>query len=164
MRPGGGFIAGLTGAAQTGSGQTYLFRTFAGNGAGFSVQGGVHYGPLAGAKQGYIDGLSDCPTFMTGVSLFDVAAGYADEDKFVYAGPNGGLNVGQRQVLGIRRTGWSADTGTAKRPTNATYPGGSASPSYDSSQMGALMDAVRDQSETLKALKDDLIAHGLIGS
>lgn len=67
------------------------------------------------------------------------------------------------QVVSARQTGWTADTGTDKRTANTTYSA-TASAAYDQTEIQALMDAVKDQSQTMKALKDDLIAHGLIGS
>lgn len=67
------------------------------------------------------------------------------------------------QVVSARKTGWAADTGTAKRTANATYSG-TAEAAYTQATIQALMNAVRDQSQALKALKDDLISHGLIGT
>jgi len=78
-------------------------------------------------------------------------------------GINGALSVAGTQVLGVRRTGWAADTGTAKRTANATYSG-TAEAAYTQATIQTLMNAVRDLSQTVKALKDDLIAHGLIGT
>lgn len=69
-------------------------------------------------------------------------------------------------VVKARKTGWAVDTGTAKRTANATYSG-TAGASYVQATMQALMDAVRDLSQTVKALKDDLhstAGHGLIGT
>jgi hypothetical protein len=71
--------------------------------------------------------------------------------------------VNDTQVVGVRKTGWAADTGTAKRTANATYSG-TAEGSYTQATIQALMDKVRDLSQTVKALKDDLTTHGLIGS
>lgn len=67
------------------------------------------------------------------------------------------------QVVSARKTGWAADTGTAKRTANATYSG-TAEAAYTQATIQTLMNVVRDQSQALKALKDDLISHGLIGS
>lgn len=67
------------------------------------------------------------------------------------------------QVVGPRKTGWTADTGTAKRTANATYAG-TAEVAYTQATIQALMNEVRDFSQTVKALKDDLISHGLLGS
>ena len=70
------------------------------------------------------------------------------------------------QVVGARKTGWSTDTGTAKRTANATYAG-TAEAAYTQATIQALMNAVQDLSQTVKALKDDLHAaagHGLIGA
>lgn len=70
-------------------------------------------------------------------------------------------------VVGPRKTGWDNDTGTAKRTANATYSG-TAGATYDQTVMQTLMDAVRDYTQTMKALKDDIHAttgnHGLIGN
>ena len=79
---------------------------------------------------------------------------------------SGVFKVGANQVVKARITGWSVDTGTAKRTANATYAG-TAEATYTQATIQTLMDAVRDQSQALKALKDDLHAtagHGLIGT
>lgn len=57
------------------------------------------------------------------------------------------LRVGSNQVVGARRTGWTAATGTATRTTFAT---GSVT--------------LPQLAERVKALLDDLIAHGLVGT
>jgi hypothetical protein len=70
------------------------------------------------------------------------------------------------KVVGARETGWSVDTGTAKRTANATYSG-TAEAAYTQATIQALMNAVRDATQTIKALKDDLhetAGHGLIGA
>lgn len=54
-------------------------------------------------------------------------------------------------------TGWTADTGTAKKTANATYSG-TAEAAYTQATIQTLMNTVRDQSQTMKALKDALIA------
>jgi hypothetical protein len=59
----------------------------------------------------------------------------------------GTVSIGGAQVLGARRTGWAAATGTAAR---ATFDTASAT--------------TTQLAERLKALIDDLSAHGLIGS
>jgi hypothetical protein len=76
----------------------------------------------------------------------------------------GGYYVNALQVVSDRKTGWAVDTGTAKRTANATYSG-TAEASYTQATIQALMDAVRDCTQTVKALKDDLhstAGHGLI--
>jgi hypothetical protein len=65
--------------------------------------------------------------------------------------------------VGAKITGWGADTGTAKRTTNATYSG-TAEGAYTQATIQALMDSHRDLSQTVKALKDDLITQGSIGT
>lgn len=70
------------------------------------------------------------------------------------------------QLVGARKTGWAVDTGTAKRTANATYTG-TASVGYVQAELQAAMDALRDATQTIKALKDDLhgtAGHGLIGT
>ena len=73
------------------------------------------------------------------------------------------LSLGGTQVVGTRRTGWAADTGTAKRTANVTYTA-TAGAVYTQEQVQSLMDAVRDLSQTVKAMKDDMIAHGMFGA
>lgn len=76
------------------------------------------------------------------------------------------LKISGTQVVGVRKTGWAVDTGTAKRTANATYSG-TAEAIYTQATVQTLMDAVRDLSQTVKALKDDIHAtagHGLIGT
>lgn len=73
------------------------------------------------------------------------------------------IELNSSQVLGTRKTGWTADTGTAKRTANATYSG-TAEGAYTQATIQTLMDQVRDLSQIVKALKDDLISHGLIGT
>ncbi len=53
-----------------------------------------------------------------------------------------------------KKTGWSVDTGTAKRTANATYAG-TAEGIYTQATIQTLMDAVRDATQTIKAIKDD---------
>ena len=78
----------------------------------------------------------------------------------------GSFWVGADKVVQARKTGWAVDTGTAKRTANATYSG-TAEVAYTQATIQTLMDAVRDVSQTVKALKDDLHAtagHGLLGT
>lgn len=77
------------------------------------------------------------------------------------ANPN--LRVAGTKVVGSRDTGWTADTGTAKKTANATYSG-TAEVSYTQATIQTLMNAVRDATQTQKAMKDALISHGLIGA
>lgn len=73
---------------------------------------------------------------------------------------------GADRLLSTRKTGWAVDTGTAKRTANATYSG-TAEVGYTQATIQTLMNAVRDLSQTVKALKDDLhgtAGHGLIGT
>lgn len=84
------------------------------------------------------------------------------------------FKVGGISVLGSRKTGWAADTGTAKRTANATYAAGAAltfSAAYTQSELNAaaariaaIEAALQNLSQTQKALKDDFIQHGAIGA
>lgn len=74
-----------------------------------------------------------------------------------------GYKVQGTQVVGARKTGWVADSGTAKRSANTTYSG-TAEASYTQGTIQTLMNVVRDISQTVKAIKDDHISHGLIGA
>lgn len=90
--------------------------------------------------------------------------------KFAFSVGNdandGNYSIQGNKVLGTRKTGWTIDTGTDKRTANATYSG-TASAGYVQAELQAAMDALRDATQTIKALKDDLHAtagHGLIGT
>ena len=72
------------------------------------------------------------------------------------------LKIAGTQIVGPRSTGWTADTGTAKKTANATYSG-TAEVGYTQATIQTLMDAVRDATQTQKSIKDALISHGLIG-
>jgi hypothetical protein len=121
-----------------------------------------------------------------GVRLWAFGAGYVGEQPITLAATavrvevgsaaiatinSGGLDlssgktveVNSVQVVTARQTGWSADTGTDKRTANATYSG-TAEATYTQATIQTLMDAVRDQSRTMKSLKADLTTHGLIGA
>jgi hypothetical protein len=73
------------------------------------------------------------------------------------------LQVAGTKVLGARLTGWTVDAGTAKRSASTTFSQ-TAPASYAQASMQAVNDAVRDATQAIKALKDDLITHGLIGA
>lgn len=82
--------------------------------------------------------------------------------------------VGTTKVVGARVTGWTADTGTAKRTANASYVTGSTltvGVAYSQAEVTAIITrlalveaALQDSMQAQKAMKDDLIAHGLIGT
>lgn len=98
-----------------------------------------------------------------GVRIGVPTSGFLGAGKLNCAGE---YYVNGLQVVRARFTGWSVDTGTAKRTANATYSG-TAEAGYTQATIQTLMDAVRDLSQTVKALKDDLHAtagHGLIGT
>ena len=97
--------------------------------------------------------------FDVGEVLTPWRSGYFNAEVHAF----GGFHVAAKKVVGSRRTGWAGDTGTAKRSANRTYAA-TAGATYNQAEMQALMDAVRDATQTQKAIKDDLIAHGLIGT
>lgn len=86
----------------------------------------------------------------------------------------GVLKVVGTQVVGPRSTGWTADTGSAKKTATAAYVVGSAltaSAAYVQAEATAVITrqglveaALRDATQEIKAIKDALIAHGLIGT
>jgi hypothetical protein len=65
--------------------------------------------------------------------------------------------------LSPTKTGWTADSGTAKRTANTTYSA-TASGAYVQAELQAAMDALKDATQTIKAMKDDLIAYGIYSS
>jgi len=77
------------------------------------------------------------------------------------ASPN--IRIAGTKVLGARDTGWAADTGTASKASHATYSG-TASAGYVQAEMQAVMDAVRDVTQSMKAMKDMGINHGYMGT
>lgn len=92
------------------------------------------------------------------VTQFGVGAAFVRSQNEYRVGSSPGT-----KVLGARVTGWAPDTGTAKRTANATYSG-TASATYSQAEMTAVMNALRDATQTIMALKADMIAHGLIGT
>jgi hypothetical protein len=84
------------------------------------------------------------------------------------------LKVNTVQIIGARNTGWTADTGTAKKTANATYGAGTtltysagyvqAEQTAMATRMAAVEAALQSLSQTQKSIKDALIAHGLIGT
>lgn len=98
-----------------------------------------------------------------GVRIGVPTGGYLGAGLLNAAGP---FHINGGQVVRQRMTGWAVDTGSAKRTANATYSG-TASAGYVQAELQAVMDALRDATQTIKALKDDLHAtagHGLIGT
>jgi hypothetical protein len=67
-------------------------------------------------------------------------------------------------VVSSRQTGWGAPTGTATRTTYSTFAGQTISNPPTQLQVQNIDDHVKILSQRLKALIDDLISHGLIGS
>lgn len=99
-----------------------------------------------------------------------LVSGYADlmtdiSIKFL-GGSNACLKYGDAQVVGERRTGWTASTGVGARGSFPTYTAVQLGSAYNATvqqQLNAALDHIQVLSQQVKALKDDLLAHGLIG-
>jgi hypothetical protein len=84
------------------------------------------------------------------------------------------LTVNAVQVVGARDTGWTADTGTARKAANATYAAGTtltysaayvqAEQTAMATRMAAVEAALQNISQTQKSIKDLLLTHGLGGA
>jgi hypothetical protein len=73
--------------------------------------------------------------------------------------------INEYKVVGKRRVGWSGGmAGTAARNFTSTYGPGTASGTYTQAELQGVMDSLKEVSEKMKAVLEDLIAHGLIGS
>lgn len=78
-----------------------------------------------------------------------------------------GFNVGSSQVVGARQTGFGAPTGTADKATYATYASVTIGATYNAttqSQLQAISTHLQVLSRQIKALKDAMLNHGLIGT
>lgn len=131
-----------------------------------------------------VDGINSAVDARTASQIANVAAGTIaatdvqaalnelDTEKAALAGATftgpitipSPLTVGSSQVVSTRVTGWSADTGTASRAANATYTAPAISNPPTQAEVQAIANAVQAISQAVKALKDDLITHGLIGT
>lgn len=94
---------------------------------------------------------------INGLSSISIPAGYVVD---IVDDNNNSWHI---EAVGGIQTGWAADTGTAKKTANATYSG-TASATYSQSEMTGVMNALRDATQTIKALKDLLIARYEIGT
>lgn len=112
------------------------------------------------ASLGLIHDTTAAGGFRSVARLVGLGAGATSYGALNIRNPN---TQSDQDVVSYRRTGWTADTGVSYRGGSATYSA-TASASYDQTQTQALMDSVKTLSQTVKALKDDLIAHGLIGA
>ena len=77
---------------------------------------------------------------------------------------NGVYSKGSVQVVGARNTGWTADTGTATKTSSATYTAPTISNPPTQAEVQAIANALQAATRSIKALKDALISHGLIGT
>lgn len=82
---------------------------------------------------------------------FSTKQPYQEEQKVPYD-----INGAPAGTVGTD-TGWTADTGTASKAAHATYSG-TASAAYVQAELQGAMDALRDATQTIKALKDALMA------
>lgn len=71
-------------------------------------------------------------------------------------------SVGGTKVIGARRTGWTAATGTSLRGTFNSDQFPSFSATYQQSELNTLRDMVVIARQRLKAMEEDLRAHGII--
>jgi hypothetical protein len=76
----------------------------------------------------------------------------------------GVYKVATIQVVGARSTGWTADTGTAEKGAKATYTAPTISNPPTQTEVQNIANAVQGATRELKALKDALLTHGLIGT
>lgn len=81
-----------------------------------------------------------------------------------YEMTSGTIKIGGEQVLTSTRHGWTASTGTAQRSGFATYDAPDISASPTESEVQAIADALQHVTRELKALKDDLLTHGILGT
>jgi hypothetical protein len=71
-------------------------------------------------------------------------------------------SVGGTKVIGARRTGWTAATGNAFRGAFDANKLQSVGTTYSQTEVNAIMGIVLEARQRIKALEDDLRAHGLI--
>lgn len=86
-------------------------------------------------------------------------------DKFQVSGGinvTGAYKVSGNQVVGARRAGWTAATGSANRAAFDANKLQALSPTYNSSEVNNIMGMLAEARQRIKALEDDLRAHGLI--
>jgi hypothetical protein len=74
------------------------------------------------------------------------------------------LKVGTNAVIGARKTGWTAATGTATRTTFATHAAQTISAIPTQAEVQAIDDDLVKVSQRLMAIIEDLISHGTIGA
>lgn len=113
------------------------------------------------------------------VALFRIFAPFTNSRGNVYGEryqPNfeSQLSINGTKVLGPRVTGFTADTGTAEKTAHATYAAGTTltfSATYTQAELTALATrlaaveaALQSTTRGQKALKDALIAHGIVGT
>ena len=75
---------------------------------------------------------------------------------------SGTYYVDGTQVVSNQETGWTAGTGTANKAAFATYAGQNVSAGYVEAEAQATDDAVKANSQRIKAIEDALRTHGLI--
>jgi hypothetical protein len=119
------------------------------------VIGGIHAAGVNGTASVWSNSIG-CTTLSTPLS---VAADY---------------RVNNVQVIGPQSPGWTADTGTADRTAHATYAAGTtltfsagyvqAEHTAMATRLAAVEAALQASTRAQKALKDDLLVHGLFGA
>jgi parallel beta-helix repeat protein len=94
-------------------------------------------------------------------------SGGGNVDVFCSTAANARYTVNGTKVLGPRKTGWTASSGTGQRSGFTTYDAPTISASPTQSEVQALANALQDVSRTLHALITDLhstAGHGIIGT
>lgn len=89
-------------------------------------------------------------------------SGGAWVDSFVSIDVTTSYEVGGTKVVGARETGWTTGTGTANKGAFATYAGQDVSAAYVEAEAQATDDAVKANSQRIKAIEDCLRTHGLL--
>lgn len=93
--------------------------------------------------------------------LWEVSGG-AWVDRYDTIDVTTSYEVAGTKVVGARETGWSVGTGTANKGAFATYTGQDVSAAYVEAEAQATDDAVKANSQRIKAIEDMLRAHGLM--
>lgn len=93
--------------------------------------------------------------------LWEVSGG-GWADRFVSLDATTSYEVAGTKVVGARDTGWTAGTGTPNKGAFATYAGQDVGAAYVEAEVQAIDDAVKANSQRIKALEDMLRTHGLM--
>jgi hypothetical protein len=119
---------------------------------------------FARAIEAAFNGQAGLEQKVTGVAYRDQINEFTDYNFFdVPLEVTQGLTVGGVQVVGPRDTGWTAGTGTPDKGAFAAYAGQVIGGAYSQTQVQALDNAAKADSQRILAIEQALAAHGLIG-